>query len=319
MTTVEIDQSAVPVLDEMDPEAAYLRWTIELETPAAIEVVRDVFDFASDDCDLEIVDLSPPPCRNRQCPKSRCRRFRLRLPSSLWRRCLSRRSRQRRRCHRRMPRPRPPGRPDRREESASARQGQRRGGDACRSVRSASISTSWTRWSTWSARLVISQAMLTEHMGALSTEKFGGLIKGIEELSQHTRSLQDSVMAIRAQPVKSVFQRMPRLVREVAAATGKKVRLRHRRRGHRGRQDRDRAARRSAHPHDPQRGRPRHRDAGRAQRPRASRPKAPCGCRPAMPAAASSSRSPTTAAASTASACARRRVEQGPDRRRRCR
>ncbi len=32
-------------------------------------------------------------------------------------------------------------------------------------------------------------------------------------------------MAIRAQPVKSVFQRMPRLVREVAAATGKKVRL----------------------------------------------------------------------------------------------
>jgi two-component system chemotaxis sensor kinase CheA len=32
-------------------------------------------------------------------------------------------------------------------------------------------------------------------------------------------------MAMRAQPVKSVFQRMPRLVREVAAATGKKVRL----------------------------------------------------------------------------------------------
>jgi two-component system chemotaxis sensor kinase CheA len=73
--------------------------------------------------------------------------------------------------------------------------------------------------------IVISQAMLTEHMGALSTERFGGLIKGIEELSQHTRSLQDSVMAMRAQPVKSVFQRMPRLVREVAAATGKKVRL----------------------------------------------------------------------------------------------
>ena len=32
-------------------------------------------------------------------------------------------------------------------------------------------------------------------------------------------------MAIRAQPVKSVFQRMPRLVREVAEATGKRVRL----------------------------------------------------------------------------------------------
>ena len=32
-------------------------------------------------------------------------------------------------------------------------------------------------------------------------------------------------MAIRAQPVKSVFQRMPRLVREIAAMTGKSVRL----------------------------------------------------------------------------------------------
>ena len=32
-------------------------------------------------------------------------------------------------------------------------------------------------------------------------------------------------MAIRAQPVKSVFQRMPRLVREIAGSTGKQVRL----------------------------------------------------------------------------------------------
>jgi two-component system chemotaxis sensor kinase CheA len=44
-------------------------------------------------------------------------------------------------------------------------------------------------------------------------------------LEQLTREIQDSVMAIRAQPVKSVFQRMPRLVREVAAMTGKSVRL----------------------------------------------------------------------------------------------
>jgi len=48
---------------------------------------------------------------------------------------------------------------------------------------------------------------------------------GLDELEQLTREIQDSVMAIRAQPVKSVFQRMPRLVREIAAATGKEVRL----------------------------------------------------------------------------------------------
>ena len=48
---------------------------------------------------------------------------------------------------------------------------------------------------------------------------------GLDDLEQLTREIQDSVMAIRAQPVKSVFQRMPRLVRELAALTGKQVRL----------------------------------------------------------------------------------------------
>ena len=58
-----------------------------------------------------------------------------------------------------------------------------------------------------------------------------GVAMGLDELEHLTREIQDSVMAIRAQPVKSVFQRMPRLVREVAAQTGKPVRLRHRGRG----------------------------------------------------------------------------------------
>src|SRR5690606_26519846 len=52
-----------------------------------------------------------------------------------------------------------------------------------------------------------------------------GISVGLEDLELLTREIQDSVMAIRAQPVKSVFQRMPRLVREVAEMTGKRVRL----------------------------------------------------------------------------------------------
>ena len=48
----------------------------------------------------------------------------------------------------------------------------------------------------------------------------------LEELERLTREIQESVMAIRAQPVKPLFQRMSRIVREVADATGKDVRLR---------------------------------------------------------------------------------------------
>lgn len=73
--------------------------------------------------------------------------------------------------------------------------------------------------------LVITQAMLREQGGELLVEQYPNLVQGIEELSRHIRDLQESVMAIRAQPVKSVFSRMPRLVRELTASLGKKARL----------------------------------------------------------------------------------------------
>jgi two-component system, chemotaxis family, sensor kinase CheA len=73
--------------------------------------------------------------------------------------------------------------------------------------------------------LVISQAMLTEQGLALPPDQYPALIQGIEALAQSARELQESVMAIRAQPVKSVFARMPRVVRELAATLGKEVRI----------------------------------------------------------------------------------------------
>jgi two-component system chemotaxis sensor kinase CheA len=53
----------------------------------------------------------------------------------------------------------------------------------------------------------------------------GRLLQTLEEVVHHTRELKDSVMSMRAQPVGAVFQRMPRLVRELATKTSKKVRL----------------------------------------------------------------------------------------------
>lgn len=73
--------------------------------------------------------------------------------------------------------------------------------------------------------LVITQAMISQQSDPLLAERYPQLVQGLEQLHQHTRGLQDSVMAIRAQPVKSVFSRMPRLVRELSAQTGKKVKL----------------------------------------------------------------------------------------------
>ena len=73
--------------------------------------------------------------------------------------------------------------------------------------------------------LVINQAMLAQSVIETTGNGASVVAMGLDELEQLTREIQDSVMAIRAQPVKSVFQRMPRLVREVADMTGKPVRL----------------------------------------------------------------------------------------------
>jgi two-component system, chemotaxis family, sensor kinase CheA len=73
--------------------------------------------------------------------------------------------------------------------------------------------------------LVITQSMLTQQMDDRLKAQYQELVRGVEVLAQTTRGLQDAVMAIRAQPVKSVFSRMPRLVRELNSKTGKKIRL----------------------------------------------------------------------------------------------
>jgi two-component system chemotaxis sensor kinase CheA len=73
--------------------------------------------------------------------------------------------------------------------------------------------------------LVITQSMLTQQMDDTLRARYQELVRGLEVLAQTTRGLQDAVMAIRAQPVKSVFSRMPRLVRELALKTNKKIKL----------------------------------------------------------------------------------------------
>ncbi|MDP3767437.1 MAG: chemotaxis protein CheA, partial [Dehalococcoidia bacterium] len=75
------------------------------------------------------------------------------------------------------------------------------------------------------SELVISEATLAERVAELAAVGNTPLASALEDLRHLTRDLQESVMAIRAQPVKSLFQRMSRLVREVEAQTGKSINL----------------------------------------------------------------------------------------------
>ena len=75
------------------------------------------------------------------------------------------------------------------------------------------------------SELVINQAILAQQIASEPLPKASGVPAALEDLDQLTRQIQDSVMAIRAQPVKAVFQRMARLAREMESVTGKPVRL----------------------------------------------------------------------------------------------
>ncbi|WBU61224.1 chemotaxis protein CheA [Paracoccus albus] len=74
--------------------------------------------------------------------------------------------------------------------------------------------------------LVINQAMLAQSVEEAGIGTQPDVMSGLESFMMLTRDIQESVMMIRAQPVKSLFQRMGRIVREASSSLGKDVRLR---------------------------------------------------------------------------------------------
>ena len=192
------DASALPPLAGLDAEQCYLRWTIDVRTTAGPEAIRDVFDLAVDRNDLEIAELTTQPAEAAVT-----------------------------------------GTPDTVPEAAPATDpsgpsavvptsGKGPGAQAKAAPTVNSIRVDLEKLDylvNLVGELVISQSMLAEQLSVLPTDKFPTLSRSIEEMSQHARNLQDGVMAVRTQPVKSVFARMPRLVRDLAVETGKNVRL----------------------------------------------------------------------------------------------
>jgi two-component system chemotaxis sensor kinase CheA len=174
---VQADLSRLPSLADLDPEDAYLAWTLLVETARPRAAIEDVFEFVSDDCELTIEALAADD-----------------VPDA-------------------------PG-------AVTAVAGAGPGAAAPPPSPSIRVDVEKVdRLVNLVGELVINQAMLAQLGSRLPPEMCAALLNGLDTMSQHLRELQEGVMAIRAQPVKSVFSRMPRLVREVSAHLGKDVRL----------------------------------------------------------------------------------------------
>jgi two-component system chemotaxis sensor kinase CheA len=73
--------------------------------------------------------------------------------------------------------------------------------------------------------LVITQAMLAQKSSELDSAANQPLLAGLADLDRNTRDLQEAVMSIRMIPMSVVFNRFPRMLRDLASKLGKKVEL----------------------------------------------------------------------------------------------
>jgi two-component system, chemotaxis family, sensor kinase CheA len=218
------DISDLPLLSELDPEGAYLSWMIRLTTTKDEDAVRDVFDFVSWDCDLEITNestassgstgiddelaalLASVQAPQAEIPAAATPQIEVAsiAPLPVAKHDLAE-----------------PATPATAAPVAKSADAESKGAPATIRVDLDRVD----RLIDLVGELVINQAMLAQRVTEAGLARASGIVIGLDELEQLTREIQDSVMAIRAQPVKSVFQRMPRLVRELAVMTGKSVRL----------------------------------------------------------------------------------------------
>ena len=193
--TASLDASALPDLDQIVAEDAYLTWNLTLSTDADIEAVREVFEFVEDDCHL-IVQRDPIDAVAEVAPEP----LSFAAPT---------------------PAPLAPAAPT--TPAARAIDTRAAPNPPASTIR---VDTGRVdRLINVVGELVIQQSVLSQQVVESGMARSSSVSLGLDDLEQLTREIQDSVMAIGAQPVKSVFQRMQRLVREVAEATGKQVRL----------------------------------------------------------------------------------------------
>ena len=190
---VTADDSGLPSLDALDPEVACLNWQIRLwptSSDLTLTEIEQVFEFTIDLCELSIEQAGgdrPPPEPD--------------LPAASTATPISR--------------PAP--------DDAIGLPAPVGGTPFGSSIRVDLERVD--RLVNLVGELVITQSMLAQSLTRDGSAHQAEREDALEDLQQLTRDIQDSVMAIRAQPVKSLFQRMTRIVREAAQMTGKNVRL----------------------------------------------------------------------------------------------
>jgi two-component system, chemotaxis family, sensor kinase CheA len=222
------DHASLPDLAAVEPDQSYFAWDIVVHADVERGAIEDVFDFVMGDCDLDIDEIAAPATDDSTLPLPDVSALTTsEAPSEATSKVA------------------PEVAPAVASQAASKTVSEPVATNASPAVQEAKAPATATEAKNANAakatvrvdlekvdrlvnlvgELVITQAMLNQQVHDSDIPANSPVSTGLAELDLLLRELQESVMAIRTQPVKSVFQRMPRLMRELAAQTNKEVRL----------------------------------------------------------------------------------------------
>ncbi|MCM0082891.1 chemotaxis protein CheW [Geomonas sp. Red32] len=182
--------TGIPPFDGLDPERCLTRWHFTLTTPAGEDAIHDVFMFAAEEHELEVIrlageEVSPSPAIAAALaappPVTTAARERGDGPGA-----------------------RPAAEPD----------------NSIR-VKTGKVDQLINQV----GELLITQSMLSQMSATLDPVLHERLLACVLQLERNARDLQGSVISMRLVPISTVFNRFPRMVREIAAKLGKNVEL----------------------------------------------------------------------------------------------
>lgn len=227
LTSVEV-QGQVPTLDAFDPNNCPLGWELVFDTDKGEEELDAFFEIYShiatiefiggeqdaDDAELSsVADLNGAPAPEEDAAQAAA-------PSSP--------------AEAKPPAAAPSGGAPRAEAEARPTNAPAAGGDQPAKSRAGNTKSLRVELSRIDrlvnlvGEMLITQAGIAQKLMEVQSQAGeDGMEMGhnVDAMSRQLRELQESVMAIRAQPVKSVFSRMPRVVRDLADKLGKEARL----------------------------------------------------------------------------------------------
>jgi two-component system chemotaxis sensor kinase CheA len=195
---VAVDCDALPRLRDLDPEQSYLRWTIELPGWTAEGRINDAFDFVAPDSHIAIscvevgaLDAEPVADRTERLEDARALIEQVAAATVAAPTLTA------------VPAAAAP---------ASA------GDNGSQTIRVDLVKLDMLL--NLVGELVIRNSILSDRLSAKDQERVE-----LPELARLTREIQDNVMSLRAQPIKQAFSRVPRMLRDLMAETGKQVQL----------------------------------------------------------------------------------------------